>query len=125
MCVFDKLQRLWRSPSGRGKPGTAGGASASQSSQQPPGSYLDVDLLGQLEPLASLTPGAIAAAATDANLDGAESNVARSLVSHNPFDSLHLLLWHYHYNVWQPFACNGGQSRLLPEGRLSCHQDFW
>lgn len=74
------LQKLWRSPIGRGKRAAVAGTGGPQSSQQLPGSSLDVSLLRQLEPLASLTPASLAAAATDANLDGARSAASRALV---------------------------------------------
>ncbi|CAL8472353.1 g11896 [Coccomyxa elongata] len=51
-------KKLWRPSPARGKRPSSDG-------QQAQGSFLDVGLLRQLEPLASLTPVALAAAATD------------------------------------------------------------
>lgn len=65
-------QKLWRPSPARGKrPSSAG--------QQAQGSFLDVGLLRQLKPLASLTPVALAAAATDSGLNASDRQVRASL----------------------------------------------
>lgn len=75
-----QAQKLWRSPTSRGKRGggAAGGCAAEAAEQQSgSSSSLDVGLLRQLEPLAALSPETVAAAATDANLGDNKAITAR------------------------------------------------